>query len=154
LKALLEKHLSGQAGRIKLAHAVCTLAETLMFGEGGDPCVVKSAALLVGTLMTDNGLSHVSSANDNPLRDPHVQKTLLEQAGIETSLANEICSIVDAVISGNTLGTLDSAIVWDAVQLEQLSRVSESDTHSTPPAPMTQTIRTRSGKQMAEQYTK
>jgi len=152
LKALLDKRLTGQPARMKCASAVCTLAETLMIAEGGNPCVVKSAALLAGILLRENGISSTSSSDDSPFRDLHAQKTILEQAGIETSLTDEICAVIDTVISGKTQETLEVAVVWDAVQLERLSLIQDSDPRSVVPDTITKTIRTRSGKRMAEQY--
>ncbi len=154
LKALLEKHLTGQPTRMNFARAACVRAETLMAAEGGEPCVVKSGALLAGALMTENGISAASSSDNNPLRDPLARKTILEQAGIGTALANETCAVVDGIISGKTQETLDFTVVWDAVQLERLSLIHDSDTRPVVPDTITKTIRTRSGKRMAEHIIK
>lgn len=150
LKALLAKQLITQPVRMELARKVCTLSETLMVTEGGDPCLVKSAALLAGTLIMGNGASDTSSSEEHPFGNFHTQKTILEQAGIGTVLANEICAVVDGVIAGKTQETLDFAVVWDAVQLERLSRIHDSDTRSVVPDTITQTIKTQSGRRMAE----
>ena len=66
LIALLTKHLAGRPVRMKWAREVCSLAETLMTAEGGEPHIIKSAALLAGALMADyKGTSPASSRKDH-----------------------------------------------------------------------------------------
>lgn len=153
LIALLTKHLAGQPVRMKWAREVCSLAETLMTAEGGEPYIIKSAALLAGALMAkDGGIANASSPEDTPLGDFHSQQTILEEAGIETSTANEICAIIEAITSGKIQESIEFAVLWDAVQLERLSLMDASEKTSTDPAAITNTFKTQSGKRMAKRY--
>jgi hypothetical protein len=153
LMALLTKHLAGQPVCMKWAREVCSLAETLMTAEGGKPHVIKPAALLAGALLAENGgISNGAFQENTPLDDGHFQKTLLEEAGIETSIADEICAIIEAILSGKTQETIEFAVVWDAIQLERLSLMDAFERVLGDPVIITQTIRTQSGRRMAERY--
>jgi hypothetical protein len=153
LIALLTKHLAGQPARLKWAREVCSLAETLMTAEGGELHIIKSAALLAGALVMENeDISTASSQENIPFGEIYAQKTLLEEAGLETSTADEICAIIETIISGKTQETIECAVVWDAVQLERLSLMDTSKRTSIDPAVFTSTLKTQSGKRMAARY--
>jgi len=153
LMALLTKHLAGQPLRMKWAREVCSLAETLMTAEGGEPHIIKSAALLAGALMVENeGILTTSSQGDIPLGDLHSKKTILEEAGIEISIADEICAIIEAIISAKTQESIEFAVVWDAVQLERLSLMDASEKASVDPAGIINTLKTQSGRRMAKRH--
>jgi hypothetical protein len=151
LAALLEKRLVDQPTRLKRAREVLTLAEMLLTDERGEPCIVKSAALLLGVLIAEDG--EVLSAffpEDTFLNDFYSRKTILEQAGIEPSIADEICALVEAIIADKIQETPEFDMVWDAVQLKRISLIHDSGTFSIDQVAITDTLRTRSGKRMAE----
>ena len=152
LTALLEKRLTECPTRLKHARAVHTLAETLLASEGGEPSIIKSAALLSGVLISeDEELSGSFSPEDTPFNDFYSRKTILEQAGIEASRADKICVIVEAVISGKTQAFPEFAVVWDAVQLERLSLIRASGHSSIDRGVIAKSLRTPSGKRLTEQ---
>jgi hypothetical protein len=153
LKVLLDKHFIEQPVRMNHVREVSALTETFLTTEGGDPCVVKAAALLAGALMLEGQLiSTTSSQEYPPLGDFHARKAILEQSGIEPSRTDEICAIVEAVISGKPWETPEFEIVWDVVQLERLSLIHDSDTSEIDPIVITKAIRTRTGKRLAERF--
>ncbi len=153
LMAALTKHSATQPLRMKWAREVCSLAEALMTAEGGEPRIIKSAALLVGTLIVGNGgKSNASPQENTALDDVHSRKSILEEVGIETSMADEICAIIEAIISGKTQESIEFAVVWDAVQLEKLSLLDASKSPSIDPAAITKTLKTQSGEQIARHY--
>lgn len=153
LIALLTKHFARQPARMKWAREVCTLAETLMTAEGGEPYIVKSAALLSGALMTESDETSNALLQENtPLEDFHGRKTILEEANIETSTADKIWAIIEAIISGKTQESIEFAIVWDAVQLEKLSLMDTSEKALMDPGALANTFKTQSGRRMAKRH--
>ncbi len=153
LKALLHKRLVEQPVRMKQALEVIALAETLMIAEGGEPYIIKSAALLAGALTEENEDTSNVSQENTPLGDFHSQKTILEEAGIETPIADEICTIIEAIIFDKTQESIEFAVVWDAVHLERLSLRDASEKTSIDSVAITNTLKTQSGRRMAERYT-
>lgn len=153
LMALLDKHLTEHPTRMQHARDAHALAETLLVLESGDPCIIKSAALFAGTFITqEGGMSNVFSPENSSNDDSSVRKALLEQAGISTSVAEEIGMIVDAIRSRKILASSEFDIVWDAIQLDRLFLMQDSGIASNEVAAIIPAMRTGSGKRLAEQY--
>ena len=148
LTAFLEKQLRGEAARLKFARGACGLAETIMKTEGGEPRVVKAAALLAGILMAENGDSAAANLETPPFQEPLARQTVLRQAGIDAATVNKICTLVDAILDQATQETIEFAVVWDAIQLQ---RLHDSGAPSLTPESITHSVKTRSGQQMAGQ---
>ncbi len=148
LIALLTKQFSGQPARMKSARNVCRLAETMMQQEGGEPRLVKAAALLAGALL--------KPAEREFERAEY--KTMLTEVNLDDATAENVCLIVGAVMTAAPCDLPDCNIltecniVWDAVQFERLALANEAETFSVDPDAVINSIRTQSGKQMTARY--
>ena len=152
LKALLHKRFAEQPDRIKRALDVISLAETLMESEGGEPHIVKPAALLAGMLLTEKGDVVPSLFPDNPAFDmDSFWKDILEQAGFEPSVASHVCEIVLHVFSREMQESPEYALVWDATQLVKLSLLENFEAALIPPTSLKETLKTQQGRRMAEE---
>lgn len=151
LRALLELRLREQPERVIRARNVCNRAETIMVNEGGEPCIVKSAALIAGSLIAKTGGTDQQVLPDEHLCNLQEQKCLLEEAGLEVPLAERICSLVGAIFADKHQESQEFSVVWDAVQLERSGLVLETGYSAVSPEILMKTLKTQSGKQMAEQ---
>ena len=140
LLALLEQRLSEYPDRLQHARETHARAETLLGAEGGEPAIVKPAALLAGIALPEN--------EETPLNDFYARKTLLEQAGIAAGRADHICALVAAVLAGNPQAFPEFAVVWDAVQLERLALIPAEQRVAAAAGAIVQALRTESGKQL------
>jgi hypothetical protein len=148
LAALLEQSFPEQVSRMKYAREVSQLAEKLMQQEGGHPLLVKSAAMLTGAaIIKENDRSRSFALHSTSSYNTAFWKRLLNQAEIETALADGICRIVEAVVSGTPYDSPEYSIVWDALQIELLVLQQINAVDSTN---MIKVLKTPTGKQLVD----
>ncbi len=90
------------------------IANLLLTAEGGDPCRVKSGALLAGAVQEKNDSAAAA-------------RSMLEQTILETEEVDAICSLVVEVLSSNAPSSTDVSVVRDALILADSSRQSDAD---------------------------
>ena len=110
LKVLVEKGAAPAV--IEQTIEITRLAELLLTAEGGDPCQVKTAALLV---------AFVAGEND-PLC---TARELLEQTIVSAEENQAILQLLQEVLSAQPAESLEAAIVSDARTLSDDSRLDE-----------------------------
>ncbi|MDI6771406.1 MAG: phosphohydrolase [bacterium] len=91
-------------GRIRHALAVLDCAEQILVGEGGDPLVVRAAAVLHGV---GNHGQHTASA-------------ILERLGVDTERAGQVLRIIGSHGSAGDADTPEFRILWDADRLASI----------------------------------
>ncbi len=126
LKALIEK--TAEPVILEKTVEVSRLADLLLTAEGGDPCQVKTAALLI---------AFVADAKDFVF----VARELLEQTIISAEENEMIICLLQDVLSDQKSESLEAAIVNDALIL--------SDSLIPDPASVAKLL-TEGGKMMAE----
>jgi len=82
--------------RIRHALAVLDHAEQILAGEGGDPLIVRAAAVL-----HDTGTQAVA-------------RPILERLGVDAERAGHVLRIIDSHHSARDVDTPESRILWDA----------------------------------------
>lgn len=101
--------------RITHALAVLDYAEQIQAAVGGDPLVVKAAAILHDIGIVKALEKHGSSAAKyQELEGPGIAKEILEKHELSDELIENICKIIANHHSGKNIDTLEFRIVWDA----------------------------------------
>jgi hypothetical protein len=101
LKALLEPLAKAAPARYEMALEIERIANLLLTAEGGDPCRVKTGALLVGMVQ---GELHP----EKMIRDA-LQKTILD-----ADECDAVCLLVQQVLSGEKPESIEVSVVRDA----------------------------------------
>ena len=114
LKALIEPLAEHNSAQYAVAMEIERIANLLLTAEGGDPCHIKTGALLVGVVR--NELDPVAAARAK------LQETILDEAETEA-----VCRLVEQVLSDGKPETVNVAIVRDAMILAQTDLTDETD---------------------------
>ena len=116
LTALLNRSLRNYPYALQRARGVCAQTEALLHESEGDPRIIKSAALVLGSLLQNENGGEPNFRLANTFETPDRLKALLAEAGIEETSAEQVYHLVDAVISGQTQDTPEFTVVWKALQ--------------------------------------
>jgi hypothetical protein len=106
LKAQLKIQAETQPARYEMAMEICRIANLLLTSEGGDPCRVKTGALLVAMLQ-DEG---------NPI---DVARRMLQSTILPAEEQGAVCQLLAQVLSREKPQTLDESVVSDALILAE-----------------------------------
>lgn len=99
LMAILAKTLESQPQALAKAQRHLRRAEELHAAEGGDACVVKAAALMLG--------QEAPGFN---------RRQILEEAGLTPELVSEVCGLVEAVEAGQARDSTEYRILWKVAE--------------------------------------
>lgn len=101
----------------RISHALNVLkyASEIQLAEGGDPLVVKVAAILHDIGILEAEKKHGSAAgNFQEIEGPPIAEAILNKHGIEAELIEHICKIIANHHSARDIDTLEFRIIWDA----------------------------------------
>jgi hypothetical protein len=104
LKAQLKTQTESQPQQYEMAMEIYRIANLLLTSEGGDPCRVKTGALLVALLQNEN--QPIDTARRM------LQSTILPVAEQES-----ICQLLTQVLASEKNPSLDASVVSDALVL-------------------------------------
>ncbi len=121
LTALLTREFQNNPRALQHARKVCAQTEALLHETEGDPRIIKSAALVLGSLLQKGTGGNPGFRSTDTFEQPDRLKALLAEAGIEGDGAEQVSHLVKAVISGQTQDTPEFAVVWKALQQGQES---------------------------------
>lgn len=101
--------------RIEHALSVLKYAEQIQSAEGGDPIVVKAAAILhdIGILQAESEYDS-SAGSYQELLGPPIAEEILKRCDLEPETIEHICKIIANHHSDKDMDTLEFRIVWDA----------------------------------------
>ncbi len=116
LTALLDRELHDYPHALQQASEVCTQTETLLHESGGDPRIIQSAALVLGSLLQNRNGVKPAFRLTGTFEKPDRLKALLAEAGIEETSAEQVTHLIDVVLSGQTEDTPEFSVVWKALQ--------------------------------------
>lgn len=105
------------ADRRRVSHSLAVLenARAILDAEGGDPFVIRAAALLHDIGILDAERKHASSAGRwQELEGPPIARRVLEAMEIAPDTIKHVCRIVGSHHSGNDIDTQEFRAVWDA----------------------------------------
>ncbi|HEW79091.1 MAG TPA: HD domain-containing protein [Phycisphaerales bacterium] len=115
----MRKAFAGDRKQISRTLNILKYAEQIQLAEGGDPLVVKAAAIL-HDIATDNTQSRPSPAaaeTSQKIEDLAVVREILVKYGIETEPIEHICRIITSHHSEQDTDSIELKIIQDAVQL-------------------------------------
>jgi hypothetical protein len=123
IQAVAEAFKHNQTPMVR-ALKVFQYAKELAVVEGGDPCVVLTAALLLEIDSDQPGSDSdaISAVRQNAIDAP-LPKTreILQHIGLTDDTAAGVCQIIEGLRTGTCRDTLEFNIVSDSVQLVALS---------------------------------
>jgi len=141
LTMILDQRLAQYPDRLQRARQMHILAERFLNAESSAPAVVKPASLLIGALLGDD-----AEPDEIALLDNDSRRTILQQAKVDSSVVDEICAIVDALLTGDTVSSSPFFIVWDVLLIQRLSWQKQSQLTSLNPADVYEKLLTQTGK--------
>ena len=104
--------------RIEHALGVLDYAERIYKVEGGDPLIVKAAAVLHDIGIKEAERKHGSSAAKyQEIKGPPIGRNILSQYDFLPDDIEHICRIIGSHHSAKDIDTIEFAIVWDADRL-------------------------------------
>lgn len=101
--------------RIDHALSVLDRAETIHEAEGGDPLIIRSAAIL-----HDIGIHAAERKHGSPagrfqeIEGPPIARAILEEFQLDDKTIDHICRIVGSHHSAKEIDTLEFRTIWDA----------------------------------------
>jgi len=108
--------------RIDHALAVLNYAEQIQTAEGGDPLVVKAAAILHDIGIHEAEHKYDSSAGKyQEIEGPPIASEILAKYDLDETVVEHICRIIANHHSAKDIDTLEFRIVWDADRLVNIS---------------------------------
>jgi putative nucleotidyltransferase with HDIG domain len=118
----MKKVFGNDQKRIEHALAVLDYAEQIQNVEGGDPLIVRAAAIL-----HDIGIHQAEKKYNSPagkyqeIEGPPIAREILEKYDIPADAIEHICKIIANHHSAKEIDTIEFRIVWDADQIVNLS---------------------------------
>lgn len=111
----MKKVFGDDEKRINHALEVLKYAEQIQLVEGGDPLVVKAAAILHDIGIHEAQSKYGSTAGKyQEIEGPVIAKEILIKYGIDTELIEHICQIIANHHSAKDIDTTEFRIIWDA----------------------------------------
>ena len=111
----MKKVFGGDQKRIDHALAVLEYAEQILAAQGGDPLVVKAAAILHDIGIHEAQRKHGSSESKyQEIEGPAIAKEILSKYELDEASIEHICKIIANHHSGKDIDTPEFKIVWDA----------------------------------------
>jgi len=148
----MEKYFAADEKRIEHATAVLNYAEQIQAVEGGDPLIVRAAAILHDIGIGEAERKHGSSAGKyQEIEGPPIAAEILSKCGISPDLVEHVCRIIANHHSAREIDTTEFRIVWDADWLvnipADLPDASDDDLR----AIIEKRFKTREGRRIAEE---
>ena len=146
----MEKYFAGDEKRIEHAIAVLNYAEQIQAVEGGDPLIVRAAAILHDIGIHEAEQKHGSSAGKyQEIEGPPIAEEILSQYDLSDDVITHISNIIGNHHSAKGIDTMEFRIVWDADWLvnipEDFSDASEERLQEI----IDKTFKTREGRRLA-----
>jgi putative nucleotidyltransferase with HDIG domain len=138
-------------GRIRHALQVLTWAEELLDAEGGDPLVVRAAAILHDIGAPQAQRKHGSAAARlRRLEGPGVAREVLEKLHVDPPRIEHICRIVASLHSTAAPDTLELRMVRDAEAMVRIWQLCARGRLQAARAFAGRALRTRTAQALAE----
>ena len=117
----MKKIFVGDEKRIEHTLAVLNYAEQIQTVEGGDPLVVKAAAILHDIGIHAAECKYSSSAGKyQEIEGPIIAREILAKYDLDENTVEHVCKIIANHHSAKDIDTIEFRIVWDADWLVNL----------------------------------
>ena len=101
--------------RIDHALKVLDYAQTIHESEGGDPLIVRAAAILHDIGIHEAQRKHGSAAGRfQEIEGPLIARAILEELELDHETVDHVCRIVGSHHSANDIDTIEFRTIWDA----------------------------------------
>jgi len=141
---------AGDQKRIDHALAVLNYAEQIQASEGGDPLVVKAAAILHDIGILEAERKYGSSAGKyQEIEGPPIAEQILQRYDLDQEAVGHVCKIIANHHSAKDVDTLEFRIVWDADWLVNLPTEFAGASEAELQQIIDKTFKTHKGCQMA-----
>jgi len=140
----------------RVSHALDVLAhaEKIMVIEGGDPLVIRAAAILHDIGIHEAERKHGSSAGPfQELEGPPIARPILECLGVDAARAEQVLQIIGSHPSARGPDTPEFRVVWDADRLAHIAEECAALTAAEGEALVERMYRTASGRAMGRAAT-
>jgi len=136
--------------RIEHALAVLDYAERIQNVEGGDPLIVRAAAILHDIGIQEAERKYGSSAGKyQEIEGPPIAEEILKRCDILAGAIEHICRIIANHHSAKDIDTIDFRIVWDADLLVNLLTDSSQASNEKLQEIIDKTFKTDEGRRIA-----
>ena len=117
----MKQIFKGDMRRIEHAFKVLDYAEQIHLQQGGNPFIIKAAAVLhdIGIPISIKKYGS-SGGNYQEIEGPPIAKKILRKYKIPSEQINHICKIIANHHSGKNINTTEFKIIWDADWLVNL----------------------------------
>jgi len=135
----------------RISHALDVLAhaEKIMVIEGGDPLVIRAAAILHDIGIHEAERTHGSSAGKfQELEGPPIARPILECLGVDAERAEHILRIIGSHHGARGPDTPEFRVLWDADRLANIAEECAGMTAAEGEAFVERMYRTASGRAM------
>ncbi len=146
----MKKIFGADKKRVEHALAVLNYAEQIQAAEGGDPLVVRAAAILhdIGILQAERKYGS-SAGKSQEIEGPPIAEEILKRYDIPTEAAEHICRIIANHHSAKNINTTEFRIVWDADWLVNIPADFPDASRDKLQQIIDKTFKTRKGHQIA-----
>ncbi len=140
--------------RVDHALAVLGFAETIIEVEGGNPLIVKAAAILHDIGIHEAERKHGSSSGRyQEIEGPPIARRILTKMGIDEDATDHVCRIVGSHHSGRDIDTLEFRIIWDSDWLVNIPEEHAAASRSKLRQLVERVFRTQEGRRLAKKST-
>jgi endogenous inhibitor of DNA gyrase (YacG/DUF329 family) len=145
------KDVFGRDGkRINHALRVLDYAERIGAVEGGDPLVIRAAAILHDIGIHEAERKHGSAAGKyQEMEGPPLAEAILKEDGLDPARIEHVCRIIANHHSARDIDTLEFRVLWDADQLVNLQEDSAAPREPEQRQRIGRLFRTGKGRQLA-----
>jgi hypothetical protein len=140
----------------RIGHALEVLdhAEKIHLAEGGDPLVVRAAAVLHDIGIREAERKHGSNAGRfQEVEGPPIARPILERLGVDAERAEHILRIIASHHTAGDIDTTEFRILWDADRLANIPDECAGMTADEARAFVGRAYRTATGRAMGEAAT-
>jgi putative nucleotidyltransferase with HDIG domain len=146
----MEKYFAGDEKRIEHAIAVLNYAEQIQAVEGGDPLIVRAAAILHDIGIHEAEQKHGSSAGKyQEIEGPPIAEEILSQYDLSDEVVEHISTIIANHHSAKGIDTMEFRIVWDADWLVNIPADFSDASEERLQEIIDKTFKTREGRRLA-----
>ena len=150
LIAEMKKVYGNDQPRIDHALQVLVAAEEILATAGGDPLVVKAAAILHDIGIPEAERKHDSSdAAYQEIEGPPIARAILEKLGVSEERTDHVCRIIAEHHSAKTMTTNEFNIIWDADHLINMRPRTVGQQRPLEPSVIDRVFRTQAGRILA-----
>jgi putative nucleotidyltransferase with HDIG domain len=136
--------------RIDHALAVLDYAEQIQASEGGDPLIVRAAAILHDIGIRQAERNYNSSAGKyQEIEGPPIAKEILSKYKLDDTTIEHVCKIIANHHSARDIDTLEFRILWDADWIVNIPEEFPDITIDKLQALIDKVFKTNKGRQIA-----